>query len=285
MHSFSFSNPQFLALLQPGAPTVPPVPAVFTFADSGADGLETNMTLVGNYSRGTSGNNTLFGTGAGLFVSLIIPTTQFRLYALQQPDGSDFVIIIQDSSGLELKRSTASCYAATSQDSALAYDSGPLPADTYAIRVETLNSGGGALSIDAIAYAGTARPLPFLRPGVAGTESTLSATAGQEQYRVKDGMMYYGFAGSYAKATPPGQLTRLQVRAPLVHGGATFTVTVVNAAGTLVDSTTGTCGASPEQVSTIVYDSGPLPPDTYTITYAHAGGGTLVLDVFYYQPA
>jgi len=284
MRSFSFASVPWVAMLGIPPPP-PPIPTFFSYADTGFDGLETNLAVSPNVSRGTHNNDMLLGTGADLFVSLSIETTQFRVLGLQQPSGSDFTITVQDSSGTVVETGAASCYAADARDSSILWQSSLLPRDTYTIRLQTLNTGGGDLLLDAIAYEGTARPFPY-EESITMLDTNMMTTGGFESLNARNGTIFYATTSAgYAAYTPGGAVTRLLVRSPLLSSAGAFSVTITNAAGTVVRTDTGTCRAATDAPATIVYDSGPLVAGTYTIRVAYGGGGTFVFDGFNYQPA
>jgi|GEM_PF-6750771 len=284
MRSFSFASVPWVAQLG-GPPPPPPPPTFFSYADTGFDGLETNLAVVSNVSRGTHADNMLLGNGAGLFGSLSIETTQFRVLALQQPSGSDFTITVQDSSGAVVESGAASSYAADARDSSILWQSSLLPRDTYTIRVQTRNTGGGDLLLDAVAYEGTARPFPY-EENVNALDTNMMTTGGFESLNARLGTIFYATTtAGYAAYTPSGAVTRLLVRSPLLASAGAFSVTVTSASGTVVRTDTGTCHAAADAPATIVYDSGPLVAGLYTIRVAYGGGGTFILDGFNYQPA
>jgi len=284
MRSFSFASVPWVALLGVPPPP-PPIPTFFSYADTGFDGLETNLTNAANVSRGTHSDNMLLGSGVGLFVSLSIETTQFQVLALQQPSGSDFSITVQDSSGAVVETGAASCYAADVRDSSILWRSRVLTRDTYTIRVQTLNTGSGDLLLDALAYEGTARPFPYEESSNV-LDTNMRVTGGFESLNARNGTIYYATTSDgYAAYTPAGAVTRLLVRSPLLSSAGAFSVTITSASGTVVRTDTGTCHAATDAPATIVYDSGPLVAGIYTIRVAYGGGGTFILDGFNYQPA
>ena len=285
MRSFSFANPLFLALLQ--GTLVPPPPAFFTYADTSRGGVETNLTYTPAVGvRNAHGNDWWMGSGAGRFISLGIETTQFKLLIFRQPNGSDYELLIKDSSGEVVVRTTGSCYAATEEDSLEMWQSPALPTGFYSLEVNTLNTGGGVLAIDAIAYAGAAKPLPYVKPNDPGTRHNLSG-AGNSDLRVKDGVFFYGFSDGYCEYTTQVPVTRLLARAPRPSSGGDISITITDAGGTVVLTDEININQNPDGVSVVVYDSGPLPASIYTIRYARRvdGSGLVFLDCFFYQAA
>jgi hypothetical protein len=256
----------------------------FVYADSGADGIDTNMAVIANYGSATRNNNVFKGDTTASYAELSATTTQFLLELPPGPVGSESTITVTNASGTVVDTVTVNGYAAAYQNKQEVYRSAVLPRAYYTFRVQNLATLGGSLVLDSIGYEGTGGNLSeftYVDATTASVTTNMSATGGYERVGAINGNILYGGPGSFFEYTTPGPVTALKFRSPLLDVGSGYELFVDGQS-----VATGTTYAATDQKSQLLYESGPLSPAIRTIRGEYRGPGTyLITDGLYYKPA